>query len=456
TVSVTVSPITDDNGAIIGASKVARDITELESRTQDEQKARRTAQLLNRAGALLVSELDTQKLTQKITDIATQLVGAEFGALFHNVLDERGESYTLYTLSGVPHSPFEGFPMPRNTHVFGPTFRGECIVRSDDITKDPRYGHNAPYHGMPKGHLPVRSYLAVPLIARSGIVLGGLFFGHSAAGIFAEEQETLGKGIGAQAAIALDNAALFSASQRAQDALRRSNEELTRVNEDLNQFAHSASHDLQEPLRMVSIYSQLLRRKLAGVLDAESHEYLSHTVAGALRMETLVRDLLAFTQASAISEEPAPVASAEEALHWALSNLSASIEDAGATIVRGPALPQVRIAPVQLVQILQNVIGNAIKYRRASPPVVEIDASPDGNFWRFRIKDNGIGIDAQYKEDIFGLFKRLHGAHEYPGTGLGLAICQRVVQRAGGRMWVESELGQGSEFYFTLPSGDSD
>jgi PAS domain S-box-containing protein len=149
-----------------------------------------------------------------VTDAATEVSGAAFGAFFYNVLDEHGEAYTLYSLSGVPREAFGGFPMPRNTEVFGPTFRGEGILRSDDITQDPRYGRNAPRRGMPKGHLPVRSYLAVPVTSRSGEVLGGLFFGHPDAGVFTERSERLVAGIAAQAAIAIDNARLYQAAQR--------------------------------------------------------------------------------------------------------------------------------------------------------------------------------------------------------------------------------------------------
>jgi PAS domain S-box-containing protein len=452
TVSLTISPIKNSIGTIIGASKIARDITEREHSIRREQQALRTAELLNQVGLTLASELDVQKLAQKVTDIATQLVRAEFGALFHNLINDAGESYTLYTLSGAPREAFAGFPLPRNTAVFGPTFRGEGIVRSDDITRDPRYGRNAPYAGMPEGHLPVRSYLAVPLISRSGKVLGGLFFGHSQPGIFTQEAERIVSGIAAQAAIALDNAALFAESQRSQKALRHSNEELSLVNEDLNQFARSASHDLREPLRMISIYTQLLSRKLQGQLDAEAQEYLDHVLSGASRMEDLIRDLLAFTQVSTIGDEPASPVDAEEALDAALSNLTAAIEDAGATITYS-SLPSVCIPKVHLTQLFQNLVGNAVKYRRGAPRIrIAVQRCQDQ--WRFAVEDNGIGIAEEHREQIFGLFKRLHAVGEYPGTGLGLAICQRIVQRAGGQIWVESEPGQGSTFFFTLPAAD--
>ena len=181
-----------------------------------------------RVGATLAAELDLQKIVQSATDAATQLSGAQFGAFFYNVVNAAGESYMLYTLSGVPREAFSRFPMPRNTQVFGPTFRGEGTVRSADITRDPRYGHSAPYHGMPKGHLPVRSYLATPVVSRSGEVIGGLFFGHSEVGVFTEPSEKFVEIIASQAAVAIDNARLFeretAARREAQatlDALRK-------------------------------------------------------------------------------------------------------------------------------------------------------------------------------------------------------------------------------------------
>jgi PAS domain S-box-containing protein len=170
---------------------------------------------LQRVGTALTAERDLHTIVQIVTDAGTELSGAQFGAFFYNVLDEAGESYMLYTLSGVPPDNFSRFPMPRNTLVFDPTFRGEGTIRLDDVTKDERYGKNEPYFGMPPGHLPVRSYLAVPVVSRSGEVLGGLFFGHSTPGVFTERQERIIAGIAAHAAIAIDNARLYEAQQRA-------------------------------------------------------------------------------------------------------------------------------------------------------------------------------------------------------------------------------------------------
>lgn len=421
-----------------------------------EREARKTAELLNQIGPLLAAELDTQQLAQKVTDLATQLTGAQFGALFHNVLNEQGESYTLYTLSGAPREAFANFPLPRNTQVFGPTFRGEGTVRSADITQDPRYGKNEPYRGMPEGHLPVRSYLAVPVVSRSGEVLGGLFFGHAEMSVFTEQHAQLAEGIAAQAAIALDNARLFAEAQRARDALERSNAELRRANEDLNQFAYSASHDLKEPLRMVAIYSQMLQRKYGPALDEQAAQYLGYAIQGARQMELLIRDLLAYTQAvEAGGPEISPV-NASAVFQQSVENLKSAVEETNATLQSEP-LPVLLIRETHLLQLFQNLIGNALKYRSPARPCVHVSVERQGEMWKICVRDNGIGIDPAYSQQVFGLFKRLHGGSSgYEGTGIGLAICQKIVERYGGRIWVESEgAGRGSTFCFTVPGESS-
>jgi len=201
-------------------------------RHQEQLRATaRHLEILNRIGGLISAELDFEKLVQVVTDAATELTGAQFGALFYNRRDERGDTYTLHTLSGAPREAFAAFPMPRSTAVFAPTFRGEGIIRSDDITRDPRYGRNPPYKGMPAGHLPVRSYLAVPVISRSGDVLGGLFLGHGEPGVFDAHAEMLAVGIAAQAAIAIDNARLYEEAQ-AEIRERREAEAALRQSED--------------------------------------------------------------------------------------------------------------------------------------------------------------------------------------------------------------------------------
>jgi PAS domain S-box-containing protein len=237
--------------------------------------------------------------------------------------------------------------------------------------------------------------------------------------------------------------------KRLQNALISANEQLSRANRDLEQFAYSASHDLQEPLRSVKIYTELLTTYKER-LDEEGQQALEFVHAGATRMELLLRGLLAYTRA-APAEGPADLIPAGEGLDTALENLAAAISESGAEI-RAGNLPHVRVHAAQLQQLFQNLIGNAIKYRKQGVrPIVQVSAQPENGKWRFAVKDNGIGIDPEFKDRIFGLFQRLHTQRQYSGAGIGLALCQRIVEHYNGRIWVESEPGDGSTFYFTLP-----
>jgi PAS domain S-box-containing protein len=236
------------------------------------------------------------------------------------------------------------------------------------------------------------------------------------------------------------------------EELQESNEALSQSNDDLNQFAYAASHDLQEPLRMVSLYSQMLQRKYGHKLDAEADEFISFIVGGAKRMEQLLRDLLTYSQTgSASGEGPLAPVDCAEAMRKVVLNLKASVEQNKATIT-WDALPTLHAHEIRLVQLLQNLVSNAIKYRSEAPPVIHVSAERRGPEWHFAVQDNGIGIDPEYAHEIFRIFRRLHG-QDYPGTGIGLAICQRIVERYGGRIWVESARGRGSRFCFTLPAG---
>jgi light-regulated signal transduction histidine kinase (bacteriophytochrome) len=241
---------------------------------------------------------------------------------------------------------------------------------------------------------------------------------------------------------------------RTERSLREANAALTRAVADLEHFAYSASHDLQEPLRMVSTYSGMLKRKFGGQLGELGDEYIGYTIEGAQRMRQLLEDLLAYTHVSAQHERPVENVDANLALNQTLRNLQTAITDRGA-VISNTLLPNVRIHKFQLEQVFQNLIGNAIRYCQEKTPEIHVAAEKQGSEWVFSVRDNGIGIPAQYHEQIFGIFKRLHTPAEYPGTGMGLAICQQIIQRLGGRIWVESEPGHGATFYFTLYSGDS-
>lgn len=237
--------------------------------------------------------------------------------------------------------------------------------------------------------------------------------------------------------------------KHAEEAIQRVTEDLRRSNAELEQFAYVASHDLQEPLRMVSSYVQLLGKRYQGKLDRDADEFIAYAVDGAKRMQNLINDLLAYSRVGTRGEDFSPV-STECLFEEAIANLQFAIEDSRATITHDP-LPVVRGDSVQLVQVIQNLLGNAIKFRGDEPPCIHVGVQKAEGEWIFSVRDNGIGIDPKFADRIFIIFQRLNDRTVYPGTGIGLAICKRIVLRHGGRIWVESALGRGSTFYFTLP-----
>lgn len=236
--------------------------------------------------------------------------------------------------------------------------------------------------------------------------------------------------------------------KRAEDEVKKIAAEMARSNADLQQFAYAASHDLQEPLRGVEGFVKLLARRYKGNLDEKADEFIEYIVEGVKRMQALIKDLLEYSQVSTKGKKLKPMDSSL-AVAQALVNLKTAIEESGA-VVTHDALPIVMADSSQLSRLFQNLIGNSIKFCREEPPKIHISAKQKENEWVFSIKDNGIGINPQNSERIFAIFQRLHG-YEYPGTGIGLALCRKIVERHGGRIWVESELGKGATFYFTIP-----
>ena len=277
-------------GRIIGASKIARDITRQKRAEELIREQAHVLALLDTTGKTIASQLDLQNVLQTVTDTATQLTGAKFGAFFYNVISDQGEAFLLYTLSGAPREAFEKFGLPRNTAIFDPTFTGKGVVRSPDITKDPRYGKMAPHHGMPKGHLPVRSYLAVPVISRSGEVMGGLFFGHPEPDRFTERAEQLVVGVAAQATVAMDNARLYEAAQREIASRERAEAALRETDQRKDEFLATLAHELRNPL--APIRQAALISMSAGASDEQkqwSHEVITRQVR---HMSMLLDDLL--------------------------------------------------------------------------------------------------------------------------------------------------------------------
>lgn len=237
--------------------------------------------------------------------------------------------------------------------------------------------------------------------------------------------------------------------KRLRDENRRTQEELARSNRDLEQFAYVASHDLQEPLRMVAMYTQLLAERYQGQLDASADKYIHYAVDGALRMQALVQDLLAFSRVGRTGIDLQEIESLE-AVEIALKNLQGAIQESTAKISRGD-LPVIVADKTQIIQLFQNLIGNAIKFHGTEPPQIQITAEREEGSWRFSVQDNGIGIPAKHLDEVFGIFRRLHTRAEYPGNGIGLAICKKIVEQHGGTIWVESQPKKGSDFRFTIP-----
>ena len=238
--------------------------------------------------------------------------------------------------------------------------------------------------------------------------------------------------------------------RRMQETMNRRAEDLGRSNAELEQFAYVASHDLQEPLRTVSSYAQLLVQRYHDRLDKDAQEFIDFIVDGAKRMQTLINDLLTFSRVGT-SGKPLEPTDCQTALDQALSNLATAVEESAA-VVTHDELPTVTADAAQLAQLFQNLIGNAIKFRGERRPEVHVGAKCKGMDWLFSVRDNGLGIDMQYAERIFVIFQRLHSRSEYPGTGIGLAVCKKIAERHGGRIWVESQPGEGSTFYFTIPA----
>jgi signal transduction histidine kinase/CHASE1-domain containing sensor protein/ActR/RegA family two-component response regulator len=406
---------------------------------------------LRSIGTAMAAELDLEKLLQTITDAATRITGAQFGSFFYNQIDEQGESYMLYTLSGVSREAFAGFPMPRNTALFGPTFRGEGIVRIDDVPQDPRHGKNPPYHGMPKGHLPVRSYLAAPVKSRSGEVLGGLFFGHGEPGVFTPRAERILAGIAAQAAIAIDNARLYEAE-------RRLRAEAETANQAKDHFMATLSHELRTPLTPV----------LAVLSAMEPDERVPESVRDTLAVvrrnveleARLIDDLLDLTRVTQGKLELRPrTTDLRQVIEHALEASAAKVPESNRPrIVTEIAPGDHRLwadAP-RLTQVLWNLLSNALKFTPAAGEV-RVRTRREEGWLTVEVSDTGIGIDPERLPRIFDAFEQGERSitRKFGGLGLGLAISQRIVELHGGTLTAASEgQGKGSTFTARLPVGD--
>ncbi len=454
-------PIRDAQGKItrwFGTNTDVEDEKRIQAVLKDET---RVLELLNETGTAIASQLDLEALVQTVTDAGKELSGAKFGAFFYNVIDDRGESLFLYTLSGAPRAAFEKFGLPRNTPIFNPTFKGEGVVRSGDITQDPRYGQMGPHHGMPQGHLPVRSYLAVPVISRSGEIIGGLFFGHPEPDIFTERAERLVLGIAAQAAIAIDNANLYEARKKAQEALARAHEELEKRVEErtaklseavahMEEFSYTVSHDLRAPLRGMHAYSKALLEDCSDVLAnrPQAIEQLKRIASNAERLDKMALDVLTFSRVSRSELKLRPVF--VDTLIHDLLDYYPNMKSPLAQVEIKPLLPVIGHEP-SLTQVMSNYLTNAIKFAvPGTVPQIRIWSERRGDDVRIWVEDQGIGIDPQFQHRLFRMFERIHPHSPTEGTGVGLAVVRKAAERMNGTVGVESDGKSGSRFWIQL------
>lgn len=481
-----LSPIRDGN-KVIGFVKILRDRTEQQQAEEDTREERRALEILNRAGSALALETDLNRLVQLVTDAGVELTGAEFGAFFYNVINNSGESYMLYTLSGAPMEAFSRFPMPRNTDVFAPTFEGSGIVRSDDITRDPRYGKNAPRKGMPEGHLPVRSYLAVPVVSRNGEVIGGLFFGHKQTGVFSERSERGLTGLAAEAAVAIDNVRLAQSAQReiaerklAQEALEQLNTTLEkqvlerteqlRVNEEalrqsqkmeaIGQLTGGVAHDFNNLLQVIIGNVETIQRNLPDEL-ARLQRPARQAMNGAQRAAALTQRLLAFARRQPLDPKPIDVNvlvnGMSEMIHRTLGE-TVSIET-----VLGAGLWRVEADPNELEAAILNLAVNArdampnggrLTLETGNTHIDEAYVATHrelipGQYVALSVSDTGTGMDARTIAQAFEPFFTTKPVGK--GTGLGLSQVYGFVKQSGGHVKIYSELGQGTTVRLYLP-----
>jgi signal transduction histidine kinase/CheY-like chemotaxis protein len=412
----------------------------------------RLLELLNITGQSIASQLEIEKLLQTVTDAATDLTGARFGAFFYNRVLESGEDYLLYTLSGAPREAFEKFGHPRATQVFAPTFHGEAPVRSDDIMKDPRYGSMGPHHGMPPGHLPVRSYLAVSVKSRSGEVFGGLFFGHPEPGKFNERSERLVVGMAAQAAIAIDNARLYEAAQRELAKRERAEAALRENDRRKDEFLATLAHELRNPLAPIRQAATISGS--AQATDEQkswAHEVISRQVRN---MSLLLEDLLDVSRITRGTLELRKTRTTlrhivESAIETARPAIDAKRHHLEVTL---PAEDlELDADALRLSQVLSNLLTNAAKYTDPEGRI-RLVAQRQHDGIAIRVADNGIGISAEALPNIFTMFSQVATSRSSGGLGIGLALSRGLVEMHGGQLSAQSEgLGRGSAFTVQLP-----
>jgi len=398
------------------------------------RRAERRTQLLAEAASRLLNSDDPQRVVEELCGKVLEFLDCQI--FFSFLVDEKQQRLRLNACAGIPQPEASKLEWLDGCAVLcGSAARDGCrlVIGSIQDTPDPRTGLIKPY-GM-------EAYACHPLMA-AGTLLGTLSFATRTRKNFTEEELSFMKAVADLVATAIER-------KRTQATLQWTAEEAKRSNRDLEQFAYIASHDLQEPLRAVGGYVKLLQRRFPQNMDAKALEYIHGAAEGAGRMERLITDLLAFSRVGTHGGAFSP-ADLDAILKETLRNLQTSIESTQAKVTHD-VLPTLPVDATQIMQLFQNLIGNAIKFRGERPPEIHVGVQQQPDRWVFSVRDNGIGIEPQYFDRIFQIFQRLHTRKYYPGTGIGLAICKKMVERHGGAIWVESEPGQGSTFCFSLP-----
>lgn len=456
-----VNPLRDAQGRVVKWFGTNTDIDEVRRIRQALQDETRMLELLNSTGVTLASNLDLEAVLQTVTESATQLSEAQFGAFFYNTLDEQGEALLLYTLSGAPRSAFDRLGNPRATPIFAPTFRGEGTVRIDDVTSDPRYGRMPPHRGMPPGHLPVRSYLAVSVKSRSGEVIGGLFFGHAEPGVFSERTERLVEGIAAQAAVAVDNARLYEASRRAarereqlleaERAARSAAEHASRMKDD---FLATLSHELRTPLAAILGWASMLRSRPP--TPAKLARGLEVLERNARLQAQLINDLLDMSRilSGKLALQLQPV-SPRQFVQGAVESVrpEAEAKDIDLQLTLAPTCAEVAGDSTRLQQVVWNLLSNAIKFTPQGGRISISLSEADGQV-EIRVADTGVGIAPEFVTHVFERFRQADAStkREYGGLGLGLSIVKQLVELHGGTVQAHSAgIGLGASFTVRLP-----
>jgi PAS domain S-box-containing protein len=451
----------DVSGKPLYMTGACSDITNSKQNAEALREETRILELLNETGSLLASKLDLESLLQVVTDAATKLSGAEFGAFFYNTTDERGDSFLLFALSGTPREAFEKLGDPRATALFGPTFRGDPPIRSDDVRSDPRYGSMGPHHGMPTGHLPVRSYLAVPVRSRTGEVLGGLFFGHSQPGVFTERSERLIVGVAAQAGIAVDNARLYESAQTAADerkklldserAARASAERMSMMKDE---FLATLSHELRTPLNAILGWARILRTGGKGRDDLLRG--LETIERNALAQTELIEDLLDMSRITSgkVRLDIQPVSPAV-VIERALDTVAPSAEAKGLTMHRilDPSAGPIAGDPGRLQQVMSNLLSNAIKFTPRGGQIKVVLERVNSHI-EISVVDTGIGINPLVLPELFERFRQGDSSttRHFGGLGIGLSIVKSLVELHGGTVEITSSgEGQGTTVVVRLP-----